>query len=70
MAEETETHLEEVLEALVDTTDRARVPTAAAVPPAWDRGVEALEGEVGVAEVAGADEQCYWRREDSWGALK
>lgn len=55
-AEETETHSVEVPEVLGDTTDRARVPTATAVPPAWGPEVEASEG--GVAAVAGADKRC------------
>jgi hypothetical protein len=55
--EETETHSEEVPGVLADTTDPARVPTAAAVPPAWDP-----EAEVGVVAVAGADERRLMRR--------
>lgn len=56
VAEATETHSAEVPEVLGDTTDRAHVPTATAVPPAWDPEVEASEG--GVAAVAGADKRC------------
>ena len=55
--EETETHSEEVPGVLADTTDLARVPTAAAAPPAWDP-----EAEVGVVAVAGADERRLLRR--------
>lgn len=59
VAEETETHSAEVPEVLGDSTDRARVPTATAVPPAWDPEVEA--SEAGVAAVAGADKRCLLR---------
>lgn len=55
-AEVTETHSEEVPGVLGDTTDPARVPTATAVPPAWDHEVEAFKAEVGVVVVAGAGE--------------
>ena len=56
VAEETETHSAEVPEVLGDSTDRARVPAATAVPPAWDPEVEASEGDVAVA--AGAGKRC------------
>lgn len=56
-AEETETHSAEVPEVLGDTTDRARVPAATAVPPAWDREAEAPEAGVDVAAVGG-DKRC------------
>lgn len=56
VAGETETHSAEVPEVLGDTTDRAPVPTATAVPPAWDPEAEASEGDV--AAVAGADKRC------------
>lgn len=52
-AAETETHSAEVPEVLGDSTDRARVPIAAAVAPAWDPEVE--EGDV--AAVAGGGER-------------
>lgn len=55
-AEATETHSAEVPEVLGDSTDRARVPTATAVPPAWDPEVEA--SEAGAAAVAGEDKRC------------
>ena len=62
VAEETETHSAEVLEALGDTTDRARAPTAAAGLPAWDREadpeVEVSEGDVAAAAVAVEDKRC------------
>ena len=64
-AEETETPSAEVPEVLGDTTDRAREPTATAVPPAWDPEVEAseghAEGEGDVAAEAGADKRCLGR---------
>jgi Protein of unknown function (DUF2950) len=60
--EETETHSEEVPGVLADTTDPARVPTAAAAPPAWDPEGEGSEAEVGVVAVAGADERRLLRR--------
>ena len=56
VAEETETHSEEVPEVLGDTTDPARVPTAAAALPVWDREVEACEAGADAAVVAGAGE--------------
>jgi len=56
VAEETETHSAEAPEVLGDSTDRARVPTATAVPPARDPEVGASEGDV--AAVAGADKRC------------
>ena len=57
-AQATEMHSEEVREVLAVTTDPARAPTAAAVPPAWD--LEAVEpaAAVDVAAVAGGDK---WR---------
>jgi hypothetical protein len=55
VAAETETHLEEVPGVLGDTTDPARVPTAAAVPRAWAPEVEAPGAEVDAAAVVGAD---------------
>jgi hypothetical protein len=54
-AEETEMHSAEVPEVLGDSTDRARVPIAAAVARAWDPEVEASEGDV--AAVAGGGER-------------
>ena len=69
MVEETETHSAEVPEVLGDTTDRARVPTATAVLPAWDREVEASVAEVDVGVVAGADER-HFVGEELLGELK
>lgn len=61
VAEETETHSAEVPEVLGDTTDRARVPAATAVPPAWEREVEAPEAGVDVAAAVGGDKRCLRR---------
>jgi hypothetical protein len=65
VAEETETHSEEVPGALADTTDPARVPIAAAAPPAWDP-----EAEVGVVAVAGADEGRFLQRDVGGSEMK
>lgn len=64
VAEGTETHSEEVPGVLGDTTDPARVPTAIAAPPAWDR-----EAEADAAVVAGADEMMIIGQA-RWGRLK
>jgi hypothetical protein len=63
VAQGTETPSAEVPEVLGDTTDRAPVPTATAVPLAWDPEVEASEGDVegDVAAEAGADKRCLGR---------
>jgi hypothetical protein len=49
----TETRLEAAPEVPRDTTDRVRGQVAAAVPPAWDLGVEAEELVVAVVDAAG-----------------
>ena len=57
--EETATLLEEALGVPRDTTDRARGPAAAAVPPVWVREVqvEVSEAEAVVVAVDGAGER-------------
>src|SRR4029077_15528776 len=56
--EETETHSEGVPGALADTTDPARLPTAAAAPPV---GEPEVEGDV--VAVSGADEARFLQRD-------
>jgi hypothetical protein len=51
---EIETHSEVVRGVLVDTTDLAHAPTAAAVPPAWGREAGGSEAEAGVGAEAAA----------------
>ena len=64
-AEETETHSAEAPEVLADTTDPVPVPTATAVPPAWDPGaVEAFEAGADVV-VGDADERVSGKKR--WG---
>jgi hypothetical protein len=52
------TPLEAVPEVPRDTTDQAHAPVAAAVPPAWDLGVEAEGLVVAVVDAAGRLPDC------------
>jgi len=65
VVEETETRSEEVQGVLVDTTDPARVPTAAAVLQAWGREAEASAVEV--VGAVGGDNKHLWRYRQEHG---